>query len=74
MESDGYKKDFPKEVLSKLRTERQVQICPTKGIQVELAALAKAHRPNCWFTRSSTRGRERDIGYVDLDRQVGLPE
>lgn len=59
MESDGYKKDFPKETASKLRTKRQVRICPAKGIQAELAAHAKARRQHCWFRVKHKRWEER---------------
>lgn len=31
MESGGYRKGFPKEVISKLGTKRQVRICPAKA-------------------------------------------
>ena len=67
----GIRKTSPKEVLSKLRTKRQVRICPTEGIQAKLAAYGKTHRQDGWFTTSSTRGRKRDIMYVDLDMQAG---
>lgn len=69
MESGGYRKGFPTEVISKLGTKRQVRICPAKagGGLSRMTAGAKAHRLSCWFTRASTGGGKRDVGRVDLD-------
>lgn len=59
MESDGCKKGFPREVLAKLRTKRQVTICPAKT-GGDASTIAKAHRLHRRLAWSSTRGGKRD--------------
>ena len=49
----------------------KLEFAQPRGIQAKLAAYGKAHRQDGWFTMSSTRGRKRDIGYVNLDMQAG---
>lgn len=72
MASGDYEKGFSKEVVSKLKTKRQVRICPAQagGDPSRIESTCKGLQA----TWSSTGSGKRDVGYQTwLCKQVGLP-